>query len=364
MLNNNYKRIIVTGGSGFIGSCLIRKLLSKTNCYIFNLDKLSYSSNEIANSLHLNNLNPKSLSRYKLIKVDLCCKDKVQKIIEEISPDLIFHLAAESHVDRSIDNPNSFISSNINGTFNLLEGVRNFYSKLQANKKKFFRFHHISTDEVFGSLGQEGEFNEGSQYSPRSPYSASKAASDHLVNAWHHTYQLPSIITNCSNNFGPWQFPEKLIPLTIYKAINKEQIPLYGNGENIRDWLFVEEHINALIIAATKGKIGGTYCIGGDNEMTNKELVEKICRILDVIKPTDISYEELITLVPDRPGHDFRYAINSNKIQSHLGWTPKSNFESQLRNTINWYINNMNWCTEIMQNSTYRASRLGLKNFT
>ena len=266
--------------------------------------------------------------------------DNRSKIINLIKPDLVMHLAAESHVDRSINSPWEFIESNVIGTYNLLEASRSYFNKLNGGKKSNFRFHHISTDEVFGSLSDIGTFSEKTPYDPRSPYSASKASSDHLVRAWHHTYNFPIIITNCSNNFGPWQYPEKLIPLTISKAINLQTIPIYGDGSNVRDWLFVDDHVDALIISATKGEIGETYCIGGFGERTNLQVVKKICDILDVFCPQNIKYSELMSFVKDRPGHDKRYSINSEKIQSKLNWYPKYSFDEALEKTIKWYLEN------------------------
>lgn len=329
--------IVVTGGYGFIGSNLIKKLLLNKNYQIFNIDKLGYASNKnsIADSLNSNNK-----ERYKFFKLDLKNFHELCEIINLIKPDLVMHLAAESHVDRSINSPREFIESNIIGTYNLLEASRSYFNKLNGNKKSNFRFHHISTDEVFGSLSDKGTFSEKTPYDPRSPYSASKASSDHLVRAWHHTYNFPIIITNCSNNFGPWQYPEKLIPLTISKAINLQNIPIYGDGSNVRDWLFVDDHVDALIISATKGEIGETYCIGGFGERTNLQVVKKICDILDVLCTQNIKYSELISFVKDRPGHDKRYSINSEKIQSKLNWYPKYTFDKALEITIKWYLEN------------------------
>ena len=329
--------ILVTGGYGFIGSNLIKKLLLNKNYQIFNIDKLGYASNvnSIAESLNLNNQ-----ERYKFYKLDLKNFHELCEIINLIKPDLIMHLAAESHVDRSINSPWEFIESNVIGTYNLLEASRSYFNKLNGSKKSNFRFHHISTDEVFGSLSDIGTFSEKTPYDPRSPYSASKASSDHLVRAWHHTYNFPIIITNCSNNFGPWQYPEKLIPLTISKAINLQTIPIYGDGSNVRDWLFVDDHVDALIISAIKGEIGETYCIGGFGERTNLQVVKKICDILDVFCPQNIKYSELMSFVKDRPGHDKRYSINSEKIQSKLNWYPKYSFDEALEKTIKWYLEN------------------------
>ena len=329
--------ILVTGGYGFIGSNLIKKLLLNKNYKIFNIDKLGYASNinSIAESLNLNNQ-----ERYKFYKVDLKNFHELCEIINLIKPDLVMHLAAESHVDRSINSPWEFIESNVIGTYNLLEASRSYFNKLNEGKKSNFRFHHISTDEVFGSLSDIGTFSEKTPYDPRSPYSASKASSDHLVRAWHHTYNFPTIITNCSNNFGPWQYPEKLIPLTISKAINLQTIPIYGDGSNVRDWLFVDDHVDALIISATKGEIGETYCIGGFGERTNLQVVKKICDMLDVFCTQKIKYSELISFVNDRPGHDKRYSINSEKIQSQLNWYPKYSFDEALEITIKWYLEN------------------------
>ena len=329
--------ILVTGGYGFIGSNLIKKLLLNKNYQIFNIDKLGYASNinSIADSLNLNNQ-----ERYKFYKVDLKNFHELCEIINLIKPDLVMHLAAESHVDRSINSPWEFIESNVIGTYNLLEASRSYINKLNGGKKSNFRFHHISTDEVFGSLSDIGTFSEKTPYDPRSPYSASKASSDHLVRAWHHTYNFPIIITNCSNNFGPWQYPEKLIPLTISKAINLQTIPIYGDGSNVRDWLFVDDHVDALIISATKGEIGETYCIGGFGERTNLQVVKKICDMLDFFCTQKIKYSELISFVNDRPGHDKRYSINSEKIQSKLNWHPKYSFDEALEKTIKWYLEN------------------------
>ena len=329
--------IIVTGGYGFIGSNLIKKLLQNKNYQIFNIDKLGYASNKdsIADSLNLSNQ-----ERYKFFKLDLKNFHELCEVINLIKPDLVMHLAAESHVDRSINSPREFIESNILGTYNLLEASRSYLNKLNGNKKSNFRFHHISTDEVFGSLSDIGTFSEKTPYDPRSPYSASKASSDHLVRAWHHTYNFPIIITNCSNNFGPWQYPEKLIPLTIGKATKLQKIPIYGDGSNVRDWLFVEDHVDALIISATKGEIGETYCIGGFGERTNLQVVKKICDILDVFCTRNIKHSELISFVKDRPGHDKRYSINSEKIQSKLNWMPKYSFDKALEITIKWYLEN------------------------
>ncbi len=348
-------KVIVTGGAGFIGGTLIRKLLKeKKNWVFYNIDQMGYASD-------LSWI--KDSEDYKLrhffLKIDLRNKEILQNLVKEISPNLIIHLAAESHVDRSIDNPLNFIESNIIGTFNLLEATRSYWEKISDIKKKLFRFIHISTDEVFGSLGLNGKFDENTKYSPTSPYSSSKASSDHLVQSWYHTYGLPTIISNCSNNFGPYQFPEKLIPLSILKGIKGEKIPLYGNGSNIRDWLYVEDHVEALLLIAEKGEVGNSYCIGGFGERTNKEVQLQICNILDEVDPKEFPHATLIKNVSDRPGHDHRYAINSDLIQNKLGWTPKITFEEGLKKTINWYLNNLTWSNSIMKKSGYSGYRIG-----
>ncbi len=339
-LFNNFTeetRVLVTGGAGFIGNALIRKLLKESNCRIFNLDKISYASDlsSIQNDLKTQ----KNAARYNLLKADLYNSSDIDSAINHSDPDMVMHLAAESHVDRSIDGPRVFMESNIIGTYNLLESVRKHFNKLENRRKEFFRFLHISTDEVYGSLGNIGSFNESTKYDPRSPYSASKASSDHIVNAWHHTFDMPTLITNCSNNYGPWQHREKLIPKIIFNAITNNKIPIYGDGKNIRDWLFVEDHVDALLKVLNNGKIGQTYCIGGNQERSNNEIVNKICELLDKIKSKHYSYKELITYIKDRPGHDKRYAIDSSKIRSQLGWEPKYSLDEGLKITIDWYIN-------------------------
>ncbi len=350
-------KIIVTGGCGFIGSNLIRKLLLNKDIYIFNIDKYGYASDHDAID---NILKETNNSNYKFIKLDLKEKNNLSELINSISPNVIMHLAAESHVDRSIDFPSIFIESNIIGTFNLLEAAREYMKGLNDKQRSNFIFHHISTDEVFGSLTESGKFFEKSPYDPRSPYSASKASSDHLVRSYFHTYGLPVIVTNCSNNFGPWQYPEKLIPLVIKKAINSEKIPIYGDGKNIRDWLFVEDHVDALLLCAFGGKSGETYCIGGYGENTNKFVVEKICDILDKESPQLYSYKSLISYVKDRPGHDRRYAVDSSKITKELGWKPKYGFKKGLEKTVKWYLKNNEWCTKILLKSKYNCERIGL----
>ena len=357
-MGDNIQNILITGGAGFIGGNLIRKLLIKTSSNIFNLDKLSYCSDlsGINKSIKQNNIDS---IRYKFLNVDLSDAKGTENAIKLSNPDLVMHLAAESHVDRSIEDPYNFIQSNIKGTYNLLQSTKKHWLNLSNKRKKFFKFLHISTDEVYGSLSSIGYFTEKTAYSPTSPYSASKASSDHLVNAWHHTYGLPTIITNCSNNYGPWQFPEKLIPLTIDKALAGEDIPLYGNGENIRDWLFVEDHIDALLSTAKNGIPGGKYCIGGNSEKTNKEVVKMICELLDKKFKNTNSFKNLIKFVKDRPGHDHRYAIDANKIKGELGWKPKYNFTEGLEITINWYLENKNWCEIMKKKSGYSGERIG-----
>tara|TARA_B100000242_G_scaffold96699_1_gene66289 strand:+ start:6690 stop:7745 length:1056 start_codon:yes stop_codon:yes gene_type:complete len=338
---SNRKKILVTGGAGFIGSALIRKLLKYSSLIILNIDKLSYASDLFSINKLLDDKN--IAKRYKFLKIDLYNFKEIRKALFDFEPDLVFHLAAESHVDKSILDPSIFIKSNIVGTFNLLQSSLEFYETLSDIKKKFFRFHHISTDEVFGSIEDDKLFHEKSSYDPRSPYSASKASSDHLVRAWSHTYDLPVILTNCSNNFGPWQFPEKLIPKAITNALRGTKIPLYGDGLNVRDWLYVDDHVEALLLSANKGTIGESYCIGNNNEKTNKEVLFEICNILDELKPAKGSYFNLIKEVKDRPGHDRRYAINPQKIQNQLNWIPKYNFRHGLEKTIKWYIDNHSW---------------------
>ena len=336
LLNNS--RILITGGAGFIGSALIRKLLKDSKFTIFNLDKMGYASDLSSIKDTILSLDIEKEKRHRLLKVDLTNISDTISAVNYANPDFVMHLAAESHVDRSIKGPEEFIRSNIFGTFNLLEAVRNHYSGLNPSRKETFRFLHISTDEVFGSLGDEGMFNESTKYDPRSPYSASKASSDHIVNAWHHTFGIPSLITNCSNNYGPWQYKEKLIPKIIFNALNNKEIPIYGNGENIRDWLFVEDHVNGLIKVLLEGKIGEKYCIGGNQEKNNNEVVNNICELLDKRQPRDISYKALISYVKDRLGHDKRYAIDSSKIKSELNWQPKYTFEQGLDTTVLWYL--------------------------
>lgn len=358
------QRILVTGGAGFIGGAVVRKLLRESDAIIFNLDKLGYASDltgieEACNETSgIHQGDPRD--RHQLLKVDLSDPDAVMEAVHTADPDLVMHLAAESHVDRSIEGPEAFISSNVNGTFHLLQAVRAHFHSLPDSRRKIFRFHHISTDEVFGSLGDTGRFSEATPYDPRSPYSASKAASDHLVSAWHHTFGLPTVITNCSNNYGPWQFPEKLIPVVILKAAAQEPIPVYGDGLNIRDWLYVEDHVEALLLAANRGRVGESYCVGGYGEQTNKQIVEQICLLMDEFYPRSSSYKTLITSVKDRPGHDRRYAIDPTKIASELGWQPQHDLRNGLRKTVAWYLEHQSWCRMVRDRSGYSGDRLGI----
>ena len=346
-----FENIIVTGGAGFIGGAIVRKLILEDNIKIFNIDKLSYASD-------LSWL-PKETQNHTHFKINLEDKDNLKKVFELSKPDLVIHCAAETHVDRSITNPDSFVHGNIIGTYTLLEVAREYFEKLNIEKNRNFVFHHISTDEVFGSLNDKGSFDESSKYAPNSPYSASKAASDHLVRAWTKSYGLPSLITNCSNNYGPYQFPEKLIPLSISKALNNENIMIYGDGSNVRDWLFVEDHIDAILKVAKFGKIGNTYCIGGGSEMKNSELIDLLCK-LDEKKPGKRSYSSLVSYVEDRPGHDYRYSINYSKIKAELGWQPKHSFEDGIEKTIDWYLENQDWVLKVNKKANFRFERLGL----
>tara|TARA_R110002072_G_scaffold83910_3_gene190202 strand:+ start:35577 stop:36590 length:1014 start_codon:yes stop_codon:yes gene_type:complete len=330
--------IIVTGGAGFIGSALVRFLIAHTQHTVMNVDKLTYASN-------LNSLaSVENNDRYSFVQGDICDKALLGNMFDAFKPDLIMHLAAETHVDNSINASSDFIQTNIIGTYQLLEVSRIYWLGLSDDKKHSFRFHHISTDEVYGELGEMGQFSETSRYQPSSPYSASKASSDHLVNAWYRTYGLPTIITNCSNNYGPFQFPEKLIPLTILNALNGKSLPVYGKGEQIRDWLYVDDHVKALYLVATNGLLGETYNIGGNQEKRNIDVVQMICSILEdlaPLKPEGVkNYSDLIDYVEDRPGHDFRYAIDAEKISQSLGWQPEESFESGLKKTVTWFINN------------------------
>lgn len=354
-MNNSPLRILVTGGAGFIGSALIRHLMAESDHIVMNVDALTYAGN-------LNSLTDASAdSRYHFEKVDVVDRQKVSAIIERFQPDVITHLAAESHVDRSIDGPDAFIQTNLVGTFALLTEALKYWKALSPDRQKTFRFHHISTDEVFGALGSEGYFTEDTAYDPRSPYSASKAGSDHLVRAWHHTYGLPVLITNCSNNYGPYHFPEKLIPLMIIKCLSGEALPVYGKGDNVRDWLYVDDHVRALRAVFERGTVGESYMVGGRSERTNLDVVYVICDTLDKIRPrTDgLSYRGQITFVSDRPGHDFRYAIDASKLESELGWFPLDSFESGMEKTIKWYLTNDKWWRDILSGS-YRGERLGV----
>lgn len=349
------KTILITGGAGFIGSALARHLIEESEHRVVVLDALTYAGN-------LSSLAPVSGSeRFRFVRGDICDRALVESLIADVRPDIIAHLAAESHVDRSIDGPSAFIETNIVGTFTMLSAATDYWRALPDPDKAGFRFHHISTDEVFGALGDEGFFTETSPYDPRSPYSASKAGSDHLVSAWHHTYGLPTLVTNCSNNYGPYHFPEKLIPLMIIKCIAGEPLPVYGRGDNIRDWLFVDDHVRALRTVFEKGVAGESYMVGGNNERTNLEVVEVICDTLDGIEPRadGRSYREQISFVADRPGHDFRYAIDAGKLQSELGWAPRENFESGMARTIRWYLDNRDWWQDILS-GRYRGERLGI----
>ncbi|MBK1872200.1 dTDP-glucose 4,6-dehydratase [Marinobacter sp. 1-3A] len=373
-------KLLVTGGAGFIGSAVIRHIIRKTKDEVVNLDKLTYAGNleslaEVSDS-----------ERYCFEQVDICNRTELDRVLAQHQPDAIMHLAAESHVDRSIDGPAEFIETNIVGTYTLLEAIRQYWQSLEVEKKANFRFHHISTDEVYGDLphpndsfepgesfpsppagegpgerGKAGElplFTEQTPYAPSSPYSASKASSDHLVRAWHRTYGLPVLVTNCSNNYGPYHFPEKLIPLMILNALEGKPLPIYGKGDQIRDWLYVEDHARALYKVVTEGKIGETYNIGGHNEKQNIEVVHTLCDILQELRPQATSYRDLITTVKDRPGHDRRYAIDATKIEKELGWAPEETFETGIRKTVQWYLDNLDWCQRV-QDGSYQRERLG-----
>ncbi|HCH3375235.1 TPA: dTDP-glucose 4,6-dehydratase [Vibrio parahaemolyticus] len=350
-------KILVTGGAGFIGSAVVRHIIRDTQDSVVNLDKLTYAGNleslvDVADS-----------DRYYFEQVDICDRTELDRVFSEHQPDMVMHLAAESHVDRSIDGPAAFIETNVMGTYHLLEAARQYWSNLEEADKSAFRFHHISTDEVYGDLeGTDDLFTETTSYAPSSPYSASKASSDHLVRAWQRTYGLPTLVTNCSNNYGPYHFPEKLIPLMILNALDGKPLPVYGDGMQIRDWLFVEDHARALYKVVTEGEIGETYNIGGHNEKANIEVVKTICALLEELrpgKPAGVeSYESLITYVKDRPGHDVRYAIDATKIAQELNWTPEETFESGIRKTVEWYLNNPQWWQRVLDGS-YSLERLG-----
>ena len=354
-------RILVTGGAGFIGSALIRHLIETTAHDVLNLDKLTYAGNlESLSSIATN-------TRYEFVQADIADRAKVDAVLERFAPHAIMHLAAESHVDRSIDGPAAFIETNIVGTYSLLEAARAYWAKLPAAEREAFRFHHVSTDEVYGDLhGVDDLFTETTPYAPSSPYSASKAASDHLVRAWHRTYGLPVLLSNCSNNYGPFQFPEKLIPLTILNALAGRPLPVYGNGLQVRDWLFVEDHARALLQVLCAGQVGETYNIGGHNEQKNIDVVRSICALLEELAPDHPAgvnhYADLISFVQDRPGHDQRYAIDASKIQRELGWTPAETFQSGLRKTVQWYLDNPQWCQHV-QDGSYQGQRLGNSDF-
>ena len=330
------KCVAVTGGAGFIGSALVRYLIKNTDFKVVNIDKLTYAGN-------LNSLTEiEKNTRYNFEQKDICDKQAMEKIFNKYKPDIVIHLAAESHVDRSIDGPTKFLNTNVIGTYTLLETALKYWRELPSDKKEKFRFLHVSTDEVFGSLGDEGIFCEDTPYKPNSPYSASKASSDHFVRAWYHTYGLPAVITNCSNNYGPYQFPEKLIPVVILNALKGKPIPVYGEGINVRDWIHVEDHVNALLTVVDKGKPGETYLIGTRNEQKNIDIIRKICTLMDemVEEPAVDNHESLIEFVKDRPGHDLRYAIDSGKVEKELNWKPTYTFEQGLRNTVKWYLEN------------------------
>ena len=349
-------RVAITGGAGFIGSALIRWVYEKLDWQILNIDCLTYAGN-------LESL-PGIVEgdRYQFAQVDICDADAVLYEINKFEPDYIIHLAAESHVDRSIDGPFAFLQTNIIGTYNLLQAALVYYRGLKGEKRDLFRFHHVSTDEVYGTLGAEGLFREDTPYQPNSPYSASKASSDHLVRAWQETYKLPVTISNCSNNYGPFQFPEKLIPLMVINALEGKDLPVYGKGENIRDWLYVDDHVTGILAVVTKAEIGQCYNIGGSAERMNIDVVNNICALMDELVPgsSNKPHEKLINFVTDRPGHDLRYAIDSSKIQNELGWAPQENFESGLRKTVQWYLDNPEWWQRI-QSGAYQGERLGLK---
>lgn len=348
-------KILVTGGAGFIGSAVVRHIINYTNDTVLNVDKLTYAGN--LESLCSIETNP----RYQFVQADICDAVAMRKLFNNFQPDLVMHLAAESHVDRSIDGPSAFIQTNIVGTYNLLEVARSYWQNLTDDHKAIFKFHHISTDEVYGDLADTDDlFTETTSYAPSSPYSASKASSDHLVRAWQRTYGLPTIVTNCSNNYGPYHFPEKLIPLMILNALDGKPLPVYGNGQQIRDWLYVEDHARALYKVITEGCVGETYNIGGHNEKANIDVVKTICSILDELQPQSNGqkYESLITFVKDRPGHDLRYAIDATKIKKELNWMPEETFETGIRKTVEWYLNNLEWCLNV-QDGSYQRERLG-----
>ena len=352
------KKFLITGGAGFIGSAVIRHIINNTTYSVVNVDKLTYAGNLDSLESFRNN------TRYAFEKVDICDSNEIKRIFNEYSPDIVMHLAAESHVDRSIDGPGEFIQTNIVGTYTLLEQARTYWSGLDNDKKDSFRFHHVSTDEVYGDLADTDVlFTEETSYAPSSPYSATKASSDHLVRSWQHTFGLPTLITNCSNNYGPYQFPEKLIPLIILNALEGKDLPIYGDGKQIRDWLYVEDHARALLHVALRGKIGETYNIGGHNEMQNIEVVETVCSILDELVPCKhnniTKYGELITYVIDRAGHDARYAIDATKIANELGWTPDETFTTGIKKTVHWYLDNNIWYDRV-KDGTYQGERLGV----